>query len=63
VTVEPISDPAYALLRIFSNACNVAASHLTSLLPIAGQSLASIFSRNSQIPCLHLCALENRWKL
>jgi hypothetical protein len=41
---QRIKVPAYALLRIFSNACNVAASHLISPLPIAGQSLGSSLS-------------------
>jgi len=50
VTFQPISDPVYALMRIISNACNVAAIRLTSLLPIAGQSLASSFSCDFQMP-------------
>jgi hypothetical protein len=45
----PINDPSYALLRIFSNACNVAASLQTSPLPIAGQPLASSLSYDFQI--------------
>jgi len=63
VTVQPISDPVYALMRIFSNACIATTTPPTSLLPIAGQSLASYFSCDFQIPCLHLRALENRQKL
>jgi len=60
VTVQSISDPVYALMRIFSNACIATRIHLTSLLPIAGQSLASSLSRDFPIPWLHLRTLENR---
>jgi hypothetical protein len=37
LTVQPIDDPSYALMRIISIVCHVIASPLNWLLPIDGQ--------------------------
>lgn len=60
---HPINAPAYALMRIISNASHVTAVPVASLLPLDGQSLASFLRRDFRVSCLDLRSLENRCKL